>query len=123
MGFFDKLFGREYDTTVTDYQAQSNAAERAQARPGAGFRFVAEDVFTITGRGTVLTGTVESGTVSVGQAVSIANPGGGMFQATVSGVEMFRKRTITAAAGDHVGLLLAGVSREQVAQGSVITAG
>jgi elongation factor Tu len=82
---------------------------------------VVEGVFTITGRGTVLTGTVESGSVTVGDAVTLTSPGGRARVATVTGVEAFRKRLTSAGEGEHVGLLLDGVGREDVERNTVVT--
>lgn len=131
MGFLDRLLGREgTDNTVTDFQAATERAQVVatsapqQAAAASGdtqFRLVVEDVFTITGRGTVITGTIAAGTVAVGDRVSIANSGVVAISSTVTGVEMFRKRVKTAAAGDMVGLLLDGVRREDVTRGAVIT--
>ena len=78
-----------------------------------------EDVFTITGRGTVATGRVERGQVRVGDSVEIV--GIRDTQTTVvTGVEMFRKLLDYAEAGDNIGALLRGVSREQVERGQVL---
>ena len=78
-----------------------------------------EDVFTITGRGTVVTGRVERGTVKLGDPVEIV--GIHDTQSTVvTGVEMFRKLLDQAEAGDNIGVLLRGISREQVQRGQVL---
>ena len=78
-----------------------------------------EDVFSITGRGTVVTGRVESGTVKVGDNVEIV--GIRETQSTVvTGVEMFRKLLDQAMAGDNVGLLLRGIARDDVERGQVV---
>ena len=83
------------------------------------FLMPVEDVFTITGRGTVATGRVERGQVKVGDPVEII--GIRDTQATtVTGVEMFRKLLDYAEAGDNIGALLRGVSREQVERGQVL---
>ena len=80
-----------------------------------------EDVFSITGRGTVATGRITTGTVSVGEQVLISRAGQPLVQVEVTGVEMFRKNVRTAKAGDNVGLLLRGVEREQVVKGDVLS--
>jgi elongation factor Tu len=83
------------------------------------FLMPVEDVFTITGRGTVATGRVERGQVKVGDSVEIV--GIRDTQTTVvTGVEMFRKLLDYAEAGDNIGALLRGVSREQVERGQVL---
>jgi elongation factor Tu len=78
-----------------------------------------EDVFTISGRGTVVTGRVERGTVKVGDEVEIVG-----FRETatkvVAGVEMFRKLLDEATAGDNVGILLRGTTREEVERGQML---
>ncbi|HRX91914.1 MAG TPA: EF-Tu/IF-2/RF-3 family GTPase, partial [Candidatus Izemoplasmatales bacterium] len=78
-----------------------------------------EDVFTITGRGTVVTGRVDRGTIKVGDPVEIIGikP---TKASVVTGVEMFRKQLDYAQAGDNVGLLLRGVDRDEVQRGQVI---
>ncbi len=84
------------------------------------FRMPVEDIFSITGRGTVVTGRVASGTVRVGMQVNVVRDGGVAFTTEVSGVEMFRKVLDTATAGDNVGLLLKGLSKEQLHSGDLI---
>src|SRR6056297_699123 len=92
------------------------APERETDKP---FLMPIEDVFTITGRGTVVTGRVERGTVKLNDKVEII--GVKETQSTVvTGIEMFRKLLDFAQAGDNVGLLLRGISREQVERGQVI---
>lgn len=81
------------------------------------FSFTVEDVFTITGRGTVVTGRVASGSISVGEHVLI----NGTLETEVTGIEMFRKTLDTASAGDNCGILLRGISREQISQGDTLT--
>ena len=89
--------------------------------PVGSFGMTVEDVFSITGRGTVVTGRVQAGTVSVGEQVLLTRAGQPMLQVEVTGVEMFRKTVQTAKAGDNVGLLLRGVSRDQVLKGDVLS--
>jgi elongation factor Tu len=79
-----------------------------------------EDVFTITGRGTVVTGRVERGIVKVGETVEIVGIKEKSQSTTVTGVEMFRKLLDQGQAGDNVGLLLRGIKREEVERGQVI---
>jgi len=78
-----------------------------------------EDVFTITGRGTVATGRVERGTVKVGDTVEIVGMGS-KLQTVITGVEMFRKMLDQAQAGDNVGLLLRGIQRNEIERGQVL---
>jgi elongation factor Tu len=79
-----------------------------------------EDVFTITGRGTVVTGRVERGVLKVNETVDIIGIRDQKLTTTVTGVEMFRKLLDEARAGENVGLLLRGVKREEVERGQVV---
>src|SRR5256886_17402120 len=79
-----------------------------------------EDVFTITGRGTVVTGRVERGIVKVSEEVEIVGIKEKSQKTTVTGVEMFRKLLDSGQAGDNVGLLLRGIKREDVERGQVV---
>jgi elongation factor Tu len=79
-----------------------------------------EDVFTITGRGTVVTGRVERGQVNVNEEVEIVGIKEKSQKTTVTGVEMFRKLLDSGQAGDNVGLLLRGIKREDVERGQVV---
>ncbi|MGY1857750.1 elongation factor Tu [Modestobacter sp. SYSU DS0290] len=84
------------------------------------FLMPVEDVFTITGRGTVVTGRVERGIVKVSEEIEIVGIRPGSTKTTVTGVEMFRKLLDQGQAGDNVGLLLRGIKREDVERGQVI---
>ncbi|MGH4003802.1 MAG: elongation factor Tu, partial [Pseudonocardiaceae bacterium] len=79
-----------------------------------------EDVFTITGRGTVVTGRIERGKVNVNEAVEIIGIRDKAMTTTVTGVEMFRKLLDHGQAGDNVGLLIRGIKREEVERGQVV---
>jgi elongation factor Tu len=79
-----------------------------------------EDVFTITGRGTVVTGRVERGVVKVSEEVEIIGIKEKSVKTTVTGVEMFRKLLDQGQAGDNVGLLIRGIKREEVERGQVV---
>ncbi|MFI3290607.1 MAG: elongation factor Tu [Opitutales bacterium] len=83
------------------------------------FMMSIEDVFSITGRGTVATGRIERGIVKVGEEVEIVGLGETM-KTTVTGVEMFRKLLDQGQAGDNVGLLLRGIEKTQIQRGHVI---
>ena len=91
--------------------------ERASDKP---FLMPVEDVFTITGRGTVATGRVERGTVKVGDPVEIVGLVEQKRTSVVTGVEMFRKLLDQAIAGDNIGILLRGINRDQVERGQVV---
>ncbi len=84
------------------------------------FMMPVEDVFSITGRGTVATGRVERGTVKVGDEVEIVGIADDTKKTTVTGVEMFRKLLDYAEAGDNIGTLLRGIAREEVERGQVL---
>ena len=84
------------------------------------FLMPVEDVFTITGRGTVATGRVERGTVKVGDAVEIVGLQEKATPTVVTGVEMFRKTLDQALAGDNIGTLLRGIDRKDIVRGQVL---
>ena len=84
------------------------------------FLMPVEDVFTITGRGTVATGRIETGVANTGDAVEIIGMGADKLTSTITGVEMFRKILDRGEAGDNVGLLLRGIAKEDIKRGMVI---
>jgi len=92
--------------------------KRDKDRP---FLMPVEDVFTITGRGTVATGRVERGGLKIGDVVDIVGMGS-KKQTTVTGIEMFRKNLDSAMAGDNAGILLRGVERKDIERGQVLAA-
>jgi len=79
-----------------------------------------EDVFSITGRGTVATGRIETGVANTGDAVDIIGMGAEKLASTVTGVEMFRKILDRGEAGDNVGILLRGIEKTDISRGMVI---
>ena len=84
------------------------------------FNMAVEDVFSITGRGTVATGRVESGKIHVGDEVEIVGMTEEIRKTVCTGVEMFRKILDEGQAGDNIGLLLRGIGREEIERGQVI---
>ena len=84
------------------------------------FLMPVEDVFFITGRGTVATGRIETGIIKVGDPVDIIGMGAEKLKSTVTGVEMFRKLLDEGEAGDNVGLLLRGIDKDEIRRGMVI---
>jgi elongation factor Tu len=84
------------------------------------FLMPVEDVFSITGRGTVATGRIERGIINSGEAVDILGMGAENLKSVVTGVEMFRKILDRGEAGDNVGLLLRGIDKDQIRRGMVI---
>jgi elongation factor Tu len=91
--------------------------ERVVDKP---FLMPVEDVFTITGRGTVATGRVEQGTIKVGEQVEIVGIRPQTTKTVVTGVEMFRKLLDQGQAGDNIGVLLRGTKREEIERGQVL---
>jgi elongation factor Tu len=84
------------------------------------FLMPVEDVFTITGRGTVVTGRIERGVININESVEIVGIKENVQTTTVTGVEMFRKLLDQGMAGDNVGLLIRGIKREEVERGQVV---
>ena len=84
------------------------------------FLMPVEDVFSITGRGTVATGRIETGVINSGEAVDILGLGAEKLKSVVTGVEMFRKILDRGEAGDNVGLLLRGIDKNEIRRGMVI---
>ena len=84
------------------------------------FLMPVEDVFSITGRGTVATGRIETGVINSGEEVELNGMGADGRKTTVTGVEMFRKILDRGEAGDNVGLLLRGIEKKDIARGMVI---
>ena len=91
--------------------------ERAVDQP---FLMPIEDVFTITGRGTVVTGRVERGIIKVGEEIEIVGNQNLQLKTTCTGVEMFRKLLDQGQAGDNIGVLLRGTKKEEVERGQVL---
>ncbi|MEM5636606.1 elongation factor Tu [Bacillus toyonensis] len=102
---------------MTEVDAYIPTPERETDKP---FLMPIEDVFSITGRGTVATGRVERGIVKVGDVVEIIGLAEENASTTVTGVEMFRKLLDQAQAGDNIGALLRGVAREDIQRGQVL---
>jgi elongation factor Tu len=106
---------------ITELMAAVDSFIPTPARPkDKPFLMPVEDVFTITGRGTVATGRVERGVIKVGDDVEIVGLQDEPRKSVVTGVEMFRKLLDQAEAGDNVGVLLRGVQRSDVERGQVI---
>ena len=91
--------------------------QRATDQP---FLMPVEDVFTITGRGTVATGRVERGVLHLNEEVEIVGVKEEIKKTTVTGIEMFRKLLDEAQAGDNIGALLRGIKREEIQRGQVL---
>ena len=106
------LFVFEFANQSQDRIAQESKSEQ--------FLMAVEDVFSITGRGTIVTGKIERGTLKVGEKIEIIGFDK-KIQSEVTGIEMFRKLLDEGKAGDIVGILLKGVSRTKIKRGMVLT--
>jgi elongation factor Tu len=84
------------------------------------FRMTVYDVFYIRGRGTVVTGQVEAGTLKLSDEINISRPGSASRTVVVAGIEMFRKQMTQAQAGDNVGVLLRGIDKQDVQRGDTL---
>ena len=84
------------------------------------FRMTVHDVFYIRGRGTVVTGQVEAGTLKLNDEINISRPGSASIPVVVVGIEMFQKQLTQAQAGDNVGVLLRGVEKKDVQSGDTL---
>ncbi|UOQ91410.1 elongation factor Tu [Halobacillus shinanisalinarum] len=111
----------KYEQAIFDLMEQVDAfiptPDRDTDKP---FMMPVEDVFSITGRGTVATGRVERGQVKVGDEIEIIGMAENARKTTITGVEMFRKLLDYAEAGDNIGALLRGVNREDINRGQVL---
>jgi elongation factor Tu len=119
-------FGRRSteDKNVEALLAEANASSPpspAAPSSASGFRLTVDDVFMITGRGVVVTGQVESGTLAVGQRVQVVRDGAVVATTEVSAIEKFRAVIETAQVGENVGLLMRGLARDQLRSGDVVT--
>lgn len=125
MGLFDK-FKKKKPDDGTYYRDRSRDGELGYGfgntvyEGDSFFRIKVEDVFTITGRGTVITGRVECGSVKIGDIVTLRRTDGSSREVAITGIEMFRKMLDMATQGDNVGLLLGGLTRNDVGRGDVL---
>ena len=108
------------DTVLALMDAVDNYIELPTRDVDKPFLMPIEDVFTITGRGTVATGRIETGVAKTGEAVEIIGMGADKLTSTITGVEMFRKILDRGEAGDNVGLLLRGIDKKDIKRGMVI---
>lgn len=110
-GSIDEQMRKEAEAKIKTVRKQHNISSSSKGT----FVMIIEDVFTITGRGTVVTGRVESGSVRLNDVVRIEQTG---KDVVVSGIEMFRKTADYAQEGDNVGILLKEISRNEVTRGT-----
>ncbi len=131
MSLFNNLFKRKPADDGTYHRDKTADAQNADlcygdtmdafSRQGfACFRLTVQDVFSITGRGTVIVGMVEAGSVSVGDSVTLRRADGSTRAVTVAGIEKFRKIMDTAVQGENVGLLLRQLGRNEVGKGDIL---
>ena len=125
MGLFD-IFRRNDQDDVAKELAQlkqrrnQTGTDTNTAYAGETGQLMVEDVFSITGRGTVVTGAVLAGSFQVGDQVEISRLDGTCVQSVITGIEAFRKRLDSAQKGDHVGLLLRGVKKNDIGRKDMI---
>jgi elongation factor Tu len=108
------------DTVMALMEAVDNWIEEPERDNEKPFLMPIEDVFSITGRGTVATGRIETGVANTGDAVEIIGFGDEKLTSTITGVEMFRKILDRGEAGDNVGILLRGIEKSDIRRGMVI---
>ena len=108
------------DTVLELMEAVDSWIELPKRDVDKDFLMPIEDVFSITGRGTVATGRIETGVANTGDGVDIIGMGAEKLTSTITGVEMFRKILDRGEAGDNVGILLRGIEKAQISRGMVI---
>lgn len=116
MGFFDFLKPKNIMVDQNDVPPVQ-PVQTGPINNSGSFELVIEDVFMITGRGTVVTGRVTRGIIRVGDEVVISPSG---IRTVVTGIEQFRKSLDYAQEGDNAGILLRGISRDQVHRGDML---
>lgn len=119
---FDFLFKNKntLEDEMREYQKESSNVSLNIGSYNSMFKV--EDVFTITGRGTVVTGKVEKGILKIGDSVNVTDKNGvHKYVCTITGIECFRKLLNSCSEGDSVGLLLKDVQRNQIASGYILS--
>lgn len=109
MGLFSKIFDNEIKDTIPEQVPVDYSNDP--------FHMTVEDVFTVTGRGTVVTGRIDSGIIKVGEHVNISD----RLTSEVLGIELFRKKLDYAQAGDNCGIYLKDISRDDIQPGDYLT--
>ena len=108
------------DTVLSLMEAVDSWIEEPQREVDKPFLMPIEDVFSITGRGTVATGRIETGIANTGDPVEIIGMGAEKLTSTITGIEMFRQILDRGEAGDNAGILLRGIEKSQISRGMVI---
>jgi elongation factor Tu len=108
------------DTVLSLMEAVDSWIEEPQREVDTPFLMPIEDVFSITGRGTVATGRIETGIANTGDPVEIIGMGAEKLTSTITGIEMFRQILDRGEAGDNAGILLRGIEKSQISRGMVI---
>lgn len=108
------------DTVLSLMEAVDTWIEEPQREVDKPFLMPIEDVFSITGRGTVATGRIETGIANTGDPVEIIGMGAEKLTSTITGIEMFRQILDRGEAGDNAGILLRGIEKSQISRGMVI---
>ncbi|MBQ4327872.1 MAG: elongation factor Tu [Clostridia bacterium] len=123
----DALTSESTDPNAPEYECIKNLMAEVDSyiptpdrKADLPFLLPVEDVFSISGRGTVATGRVERGTINLNEVVDIVGLTEEKSQTTVTGIEMFHKLLDTAEAGDNVGLLLRGIAKDEIERGQVL---
>lgn len=122
------LFGSRAERTSGAEAVSAGATISVAGEPDAPgsvgeFRFEVEDIFSIAGRGLVVTGTVQGATLKQGDRLTFTGTDGAARQCTAKGIETFRKVLEAAPPGTNVGILLAGVERSEIQKGMVLVKG
>ncbi len=119
MGLFDIFKKKPVDGTYRRDESGAGFAQDGVYSDPERFCIVVEDVFSITGRGTVITGQVRSGRVAVGDRVTLKRLDGSVREVNIGSIEMFR-RMHKAEKGDNVGILLRGLEKSDVGRGDIL---
>ena len=111
----------EEELYLEDLNRRKQAQDLCSSSSSITFELKVEDVFSISGRGTVVTGRIARGKIAQGDRVIIRGREGRVLEAEIGGIESFRKALRTASRGEAVGLLLRGIQKDQVHPGDILT--
>ena len=105
------------------YIAGENQSDYREENAAVEFSMLIDSVFSLSGRGTAVTGHIESGRISVNDCVKILSDDGNEICCTVIEIEQFRKKLNSAKKGEHIGLILSGVTKQQIQRGDMVIKG